>query len=266
MKTPILLMVLFLFIGELQAIDHQTVTYGEDIKQYALTTVMQNGYSYVKPCEDCICYITVTNTKNKKFINAHLMNKLELGLYGYEAKASVLPPGPYRFLANCTSVLTTGGIEISDLMVTDNTLSNENNTNTVSCQAYDTCSGLNCIGPGLGCVSDKLTILSNSVITLVGNISNFLQKLTRNGIINGIKLSFYALFVAPIALIITAILTPVALFMPLLILVFGLTEIFIIGYVVFTAKNNNAYEWVTSWAKGHYILVNSIKNFIFRWV
>lgn len=253
-------------MGQLQAIEHQTVIYGDDIKQYALVNVMQNGNSFIKPCEDCICYISIMDNKNHRFVNNNLMHKVELGLYGYKALASEIPVGGYLFYANCTSALYTDGIEISDLIITDATLIPNAENTSVSCQQYDTCSGLNCIGPGMGCMTDKLSDLVSSIIDIGVSIKDLVLKFDIKTWITYAVSSIITGIIGIFMLPFTLILAPIILFLPVMILLLIILEVCIMGYVVFTEHNKTGFGWVMAWANGHYLLINGLKNLIFRFI
>lgn len=266
MKKILVLLAVFMLLGELEEIKYQTVVYGENIKQYAIVKVLQNGNAYTKPCEDCICYITLTDNQNKKYLNNKLMQKLNEGLYGYNCNQQEIPLGNYIFFANCTSSLYTGGIAISDLNVKDNIIPPiSNKTILPSCEKYDSCI------PGLGnfyCMPDAITCSKDSLLekldSLINSILKLIDWLTSLNLGMIIPAIFFGIFDTLASVLLAPFIIMVGLFFTLFILFLLTMEMIAIGYVVFSAHPKNGFEYVTSWFVAHAKIMNVVKDIIFR--
>ena len=84
-----IILLIFMVMGQLSELKYQRVSYGADIKQYAVVQkVSVQGANYYIPCEDCTCTITVTDELNNVLVNGETCTNEENGLYTYPLTGS----------------------------------------------------------------------------------------------------------------------------------------------------------------------------------
>ena len=267
MKPLIILLAIFMLLGELDEIDYQVVGYGEDIKQYALVREMKNGNEFIKPCTDCKCNITLTDNNHKKQVNNKGMTEKTTGLFTFLC-SSQIPPGPYAFLANCTSASLGSGIVLSDLLVKDNSIITDD-VGLPSCEAYKVCipvigrAYLNCFPDAIFCLKDSLWTALEKIWTPLVKLTDFIINIDLKTRLEGSLITLITA-IGMIPFLIFAV--PVILIGPFIILFFMLIELYAIGYTVFSAKPQNGFEWVTKWLGAHVKIVVAIKDIVAHWI
>ena len=65
----------------------QNVKLGDYVRQYALVEYSDNGAVYTVPCDDCSCYLSLSDADGVNYLYNQSMVKLENGLYGYRSSS-----------------------------------------------------------------------------------------------------------------------------------------------------------------------------------
>ena len=122
MRNLVIILLISLLCLDVSAIDeivHQTVGYGDYIRQYAIVNILKSdGAYYPDYCTDCSAYITVQDDKNI-LINNKSMSNISIGLFGYKTPTSLRFNKTYNVMIYTISPTYGDGIVYSTLAVTN---------------------------------------------------------------------------------------------------------------------------------------------------
>ena len=94
-----------LVMGQLSEIKYQSVSYGGQIKQYAVVNqVSAEGADYFIPCPDCDCNLTVVDSRDNLLVDNQPATDAGLGLFTYQMLGEGYTTGQQYTLTHfCTS-------------------------------------------------------------------------------------------------------------------------------------------------------------------